>query len=72
MDSKVDTKLENTVDYMISDTESCVAALLETSVKHTPHFDWVVVHIGSCFPHTVTQRVLSDGLKDYLTASKKG
>ena len=39
MDSKVDTKMENTMDYMMSDTESSVAALLETSVKHTPHFD---------------------------------
>jgi integrator complex subunit 5 len=69
MDSKVDTKMENTVDYMMmSDTESCVAALLETSVKHTPHFDWVVSHIGSCFTH----RVLSVGLKDYFTASKEG
>jgi len=72
MDSKVNTKMENTVDYMMSDTESCVAALLETSVKHTPHFDWVVAHIGSCFPHTVTHRVLSVGLKDYITASKEG
>jgi len=72
MDSKVDTKMENTVDYMMSDTESCVAALLETSVKHTPHFDWVVAHIGSCFPHTVTHRVLSVGLKDFITASKEG
>ena len=36
MDSKVDTKMENTVDYMMSNTESCcVATLLETSVKHT-------------------------------------
>jgi len=72
MDSKVDTKMEHTVDYMMSDTESCVAALLETSVKHTPHFDWVVAHIGSCFPHTVTHRVLSVGLKDFITASKEG
>jgi len=72
MDSKVDTKIENTVDYMMSDTESCVAALLETSVKHTPHFDWVVAHIGSCFPHTVTHRVLSVGLKDFIIASKEG
>ena len=52
----------------MSDTESCVAALLETSVNHNPHFDWVVAHIGSCFPQTVTQRVLSVGLKDFLEA----
>ena len=49
-----------------------MAALLETSVKHTPHFDWVVAHIGSCFPHTITHRILSIGLKDYITASKEG
>jgi integrator complex subunit 5 len=72
MDSKLDTKMENTVDFMMSDTESCVAALLETSVKHNPHFDWVVAHIGSCFSHTITHRVLSVGLKDYITASKEG
>jgi len=72
MDSKVDTKMEINVDYMMSDTESCVAALLETSVKHTPHFDWVVAHIGSCFPSTVTHRVLSVGLKDFIVASKEG
>ena len=52
----------------VSDTESCIAALLETSVNHNPHFDWVVAHIGSCFPQTVTQRVLSVGLKDFVEA----
>jgi hypothetical protein len=46
-----------------TDTESCIAALLDTSVRHAPHFDWVVAHIGSCFPHTVISRVLSVGLK---------
>ena len=24
----------------------CVDALLESSVKYSPHFDWVVAHIG--------------------------
>jgi len=69
MDSKVETK--EVVGSEMSDTESCIAALLETSVKHTPHFDWVIAHVGSCFPHTVTERVLSVGLKDFLTASKE-
>jgi len=27
----------------------CVDALLEASVKHSPHFDWVVAHIGFVF-----------------------
>ncbi|KAF7279142.1 hypothetical protein GWI33_007556 [Rhynchophorus ferrugineus] len=48
-----------------SDTESCISALLDTSVKHSPNFDWVVAHVGSCFPNTVITRVLSVGLKDF-------
>ena len=50
MDCSVENK--ELIGSTMSDTESCVAALLETSVRHTPHFDWVVAHIGSCFPHT--------------------
>lgn len=52
---------------MHSDTESCIKALLDTSVLHSPHFDWVVAHVGSCFPNTVITRVLSCGLKDFFT-----
>lgn len=37
----------------------------DTSVKHSPNFDWVVAHVGSCFPNTVITRVLSCGLKDF-------
>ena len=40
-----------------------MSSLLDTSVRHSPHFDWVVAHLGSCFPHTVTSRVLSLGLR---------
>ena len=54
------------------DTDQCVATLLETSVKHTPHFDWVLAHIGSCFPATMTSRVLSCGLKDFIAGSEQG
>ncbi|XP_064649352.1 integrator complex subunit 5-like [Lineus longissimus] len=43
----------------------CINALLEASVKHSPHFDWVVAHIGSCFPTTIITRVLMCGLKDF-------
>ncbi|KAF5276285.1 hypothetical protein FQA39_LY06634 [Lamprigera yunnana] len=46
-------------------TEACINALLDTSVKHSPNFDWVVAHVGSCFPTTVITRVLSCGLKDF-------
>ena len=44
-------------------TEGCISALLETSVVHAPHFDWVVAHLGSCFPATLINRVLALGLK---------
>lgn len=50
---------------MHSNTEACINALLDTSVLHSPHFDWVVAHVGSSFPHTVITRVLSCGLKDF-------
>ncbi|VEN53047.1 unnamed protein product [Callosobruchus maculatus] len=46
-------------------TEACISALLDASVKHSPNFDWVVAHVGSCFPNTVITRVLSVGLKDF-------
>ncbi|CAG2064349.1 unnamed protein product, partial [Timema podura] len=36
-----------------------------TSVAHSPNFDWVVAHVGGCFPHTVITKVLSCGLKDF-------
>ncbi|XP_009576366.1 PREDICTED: integrator complex subunit 5, partial [Fulmarus glacialis] len=39
--------------------DACVDALLDTSVQHSPHFDWVVAHIGSSFPNTIINRVLS-------------
>lgn len=42
-----------------------VTYLLDTCVKHTPHFDWVVAHIGSCFPQTVISRVLVAGLQEF-------
>ncbi|OWF44790.1 integrator complex subunit 5-like [Mizuhopecten yessoensis] len=45
--------------------DTCVDALLEASVKYSPHFDWVVAHIGSCFPDTIITRVLMCGLKDF-------
>ncbi|XP_066506164.1 integrator complex subunit 5 [Hoplias malabaricus] len=47
--------------------DACVDALLDTSVQHSPHFDWVVAHIGSAFPGTIISRVLACGLKDFYT-----
>ena len=57
------TRVANTNLNLSTDTEACVSSLLDTSVRHSPHFDWVVAHLGSCFPHTVTSRVLSLGLR---------
>lgn len=37
----------------------------DMSVTHSPHFDWVVVHVGSSFPETVITKVLTCGLKDF-------
>ncbi|KAK9890861.1 hypothetical protein WA026_012206 [Henosepilachna vigintioctopunctata] len=61
----VDINTKCLSSLMYSDTEACINALLDTSVKHSPNFDWVVAHVGSCFPNTVITRVLSLGLKDF-------
>lgn len=51
--------------------DACVNALLDTSVQHSPHFDWVVAHIGSAFPGTIISRVLACGLKDFCSHGAK-
>ncbi|XP_061756156.1 integrator complex subunit 5 [Nerophis ophidion] len=51
--------------------DACVDALLDTSVLHSPHFDWVVAHIGSAFPGTIISRVLACGLKDFCSYGAK-
>ncbi|KAI5744171.1 hypothetical protein M8J77_026364 [Diaphorina citri] len=61
----VDINTQCLTCLMHFNTEICINSLLDTSVEHSPHFDWVVAHVGSCFPHTVITRVLSCGLKDY-------
>ncbi|BFZ06008.1 hypothetical protein BsWGS_09047 [Bradybaena similaris] len=52
--------------------DMCVDSLLEASVKFSPHFDWVVAHIGSCFPRTIITRVLNCGLKDFCSSGVEG
>lgn len=52
-----------------ADTESCIKSLLDASVLHSPHFDWVVAHVGICFPNVVITRVLSCGLKDFCATT---
>lgn len=50
-------------------TEVVVSILLEASSRHAPHYDWVVAHIGGCFPETVINRVLAVGLKDFASSA---
>lgn len=50
---------------MHTNAESCIKDLLDISEQHSPYFDWVVAHVGSCFPNFVITRVLSCGLKDF-------
>ncbi|XP_043239108.1 integrator complex subunit 5-like isoform X2 [Amphibalanus amphitrite] len=54
-----------TVQCVRRDTDVCIKPLLETSATYTPHFDWVVAHIGSCFPGTIIERVLAVGLREF-------
>lgn len=61
----IDITTQCLTSLMNSDSETWMNALLNTSVKHSPNFDWVVAHVGSCFPNTVITRVLSCGLKDF-------
>ena len=39
-------KISFLFDRVSGAPESCVDSLLEASVKYTPHFDWVIAHIG--------------------------
>lgn len=48
-----------------SAAESCMNALTESISSYNPYFDWVVAHVGSCFPSMVITRLLNWGLKDF-------
>ena len=39
-------------------------------MKHSPHFDWVVAHVGGCFPTTVITRVLNVGIKEFCSSAE--
>lgn len=51
-------------------TEDCISHLLDLSVRHGSNFDWVVAHIGGCYPEIVITRVLSVGLKSQKEMAK--
>lgn len=38
---------------------------LDTSATHSPHFDWVVAHVGNSYPQTIVSKVLALGLQHF-------
>lgn len=38
-------------------TDNCISHLLDLSVRHGSHFDWVVAHIGSNFPQVYSTTI---------------
>ncbi|XP_035169818.1 integrator complex subunit 5, partial [Oxyura jamaicensis] len=52
--------------------DACVDVLLDTSVQHSPHFDWVVAHVAAAFPGAVIGRVLACGLRDFCSEGGGG
>uniref|UniRef100_A0A0K2TWU2 Oocyte maintenance defects [Nasonia vitripennis] n=1 Tax=Lepeophtheirus salmonis TaxID=72036 RepID=A0A0K2TWU2_LEPSM len=48
-----------------SDDFSPASALLSTSGRHSPYFDWVVAYLGASFPETVISKVLAAGLENF-------
>ena len=47
----------------------CVDALLEASVKYSPHFDWVVAHIGFVFfTYFAPTQIIFFNLTTYMDA----
>lgn len=46
LDCYVDSYSSNLFFRVKGAPEVCVDSLLEASVKYSPHFDWVVAHIG--------------------------
>lgn len=38
------------------ETSSSIDLLLKTVVNQRPHFDWVVVQLGSCFPQLLISK----------------
>ncbi|XP_067943581.1 integrator complex subunit 5-like isoform X1 [Watersipora subatra] len=52
--------------------DGCVESLLDASIRYSPHFDWVVAHLGSCFPKTIIDRVLVAGYKEFISPNSQG
>ena len=50
--------------------ENAVSLLLDLSVRHAPHFDWLVAFLGAKFPNTIVNRVINVGLKDFCQSAE--
>ena len=59
-------------DLNQSETGACINALLETSVEHSPHFDWVVAHIGGCLRAETFMELAMDVLELILLVLLRG
>nr|KAG5694555.1 hypothetical protein BaRGS_032500 [Batillaria attramentaria] len=58
------------LNFINTNPEAWAPIVSSASVKYSPHFDWVVARIGSCFPTTIITRVLNCGLKDFCNVGK--
>uniref|UniRef100_A0A0C9QQX7 INTS5 protein n=2 Tax=Fopius arisanus TaxID=64838 RepID=A0A0C9QQX7_9HYME len=47
------------------EADSCMNVLTESITSYYPFFNWVVAHVGTCFPNLVINKVLLWGLKDF-------
>jgi len=45
---------------------------LDTSAAHSPHFDWVLAHVGNTYPQTVVTEVLNLGLNNFSSNPPQG
>ncbi|XP_015116188.1 integrator complex subunit 5 [Diachasma alloeum] len=48
-----------------AEADSCMIVLTESISSYYPFFNWVVAHVGTCFPTLIINKVLLWGLKDF-------
>ncbi|XP_063988292.1 integrator complex subunit 5 [Diachasmimorpha longicaudata] len=48
-----------------AEADSCMNVLTESISSYYPFFNWVVAHVGTCFPDLIINKVLLWGLKDF-------
>jgi len=47
------------------DGDACIQILLNTTISHTPYFDWALAHFASCFHDTIPYRILCYALEAF-------